>query len=129
MIIFHLRDESCGNKWICEHRWKQIFKMVQFRNVAEQSSVKDWWDNGSNQIAFSRENKAFIAINNDDYAMDVTLKTRMIPGKYCDIISGDKISGNCSGKIITVNENGTIKINIPSYLDNPIIAIHFGSKI
>lgn len=103
--------------------------MVQFRNVAGKSSVKDWWDNKSNQIAFSREDKAFIAINNDDYEMDVVLKTQMVPGKYCDIISGHTISGNCSGKTIIVNENGTIKVNIPSYLDSPIIAIHSESKI
>jgi len=24
---------TCGNGWVCEHRWRQIFNMVEFRNV------------------------------------------------------------------------------------------------
>ena len=24
-------DGTCGNGWICEHRWKQIHNMVEFR--------------------------------------------------------------------------------------------------
>ena len=27
-------DDSCGSGWICEHRWRQIYNMVKFRNVA-----------------------------------------------------------------------------------------------
>lgn len=27
-------DDSCGNGWVCEHRWRQIYDMVEFRNVA-----------------------------------------------------------------------------------------------
>jgi alpha-amylase len=26
-------DGTCGNGWVCEHRWRQIFNMVEFRNV------------------------------------------------------------------------------------------------
>jgi alpha-amylase len=26
-------DETCGNGWVCEHRWRQIFNMVEFRNL------------------------------------------------------------------------------------------------
>jgi alpha-amylase len=28
-----LSDGTCGNGWVCEHRWRQIFNMVEFRNV------------------------------------------------------------------------------------------------
>ena len=24
---------ECGNGWVCEHRWRQIYNMVEFRNV------------------------------------------------------------------------------------------------
>jgi alpha-amylase len=24
---------TCGNGWVCEHRWRQIFNMVEFMNV------------------------------------------------------------------------------------------------
>ena len=32
-------DGSCGNGWICEHRWRQIYNMVEFRNVAHGECV------------------------------------------------------------------------------------------
>jgi alpha-amylase len=50
-------DLSCGGGWICEHRWRQIYNMVRFRNTAQGQPVQNWWDNGNNQIAFSRGNK------------------------------------------------------------------------
>jgi hypothetical protein len=50
-------DLSCGGGWICEHRWRQIYNMVRFRNIAEFESVQNWWDNGNDQIAFSRGDK------------------------------------------------------------------------
>lgn len=86
-------DLSCDyNEWICEHRWRQIYNMVGFRNVAGFDQMSNWWDNGNNAIAFSRGNKAFIAINNDDHNIDTTLKTGLPAGEYCDIISGSKNS-------------------------------------
>jgi alpha-amylase len=30
-------DNTCGNGWICEHRWTQIYNMVGFRNVVAGS--------------------------------------------------------------------------------------------
>ena len=51
------RDLSCGGGWICEHRWRQIYNMARFRNTAAFQPVQNWWDNGNNQIAFSRGNK------------------------------------------------------------------------
>jgi alpha-amylase len=26
------RCGNCGNGWVCEHRWRQIFNLVEFRN-------------------------------------------------------------------------------------------------
>ena len=41
--------------------------MAEWRNVAggEGGSVDNWWTNGNNQIAFSRNGAAFIAFNNE----------------------------------------------------------------
>jgi len=122
-------DNTCGNGWICEHRWRQITNMAMFRNIAGFEPVRNWWDNGNNQIAFSRGNKAFIAINNDDYAMDVNLQTGLSGGSYCDVISGNKINGSCSGKTINVNSDGTTKIYIKFFDEDPVIAIHSESKL
>ncbi len=103
--------------------------MAKFRNVADGQQVQNWWDNGFNQIAFSRGNKAFLAIKNDEKGMHVSLKSGMSSGSYCDIISGNKINGSCTGKVITVSNDGTIKIDISSDAEDPMIAIHAESKL
>ena len=82
-------DLSCNAKeWICEHRWREIYNMVKFRNVAGDEKVTNWWDNGNNAIAFGRGNKAFIVINNEDSVVDNTFQTGLPAGQYCDIITG-----------------------------------------
>lgn len=63
--------------------------MVRFRNVVGVEPVANWWDNGVNQIAFSRGRKGFIAINDDEFALKQRLQTGLPPGVYCDVISGD----------------------------------------
>lgn len=103
--------------------------MVGFKNVAGDESVRNWWDNRNHQVAFSRGNRAFIAINNDEYAMDVQLQTGLPGGSYCDIISGNKINGSCSGKTINVNSDGTAKIYIKYFDTDPVIAFHIESKL
>ena len=103
--------------------------MAKFRNIADGHSVNNWWDNGGNQIAFSRGNKAFIAINNEEYGMNVNLQTGMPAGQYCDIISGNKINGSCTGKVVTVSGDGKMNVNIPYFVEDPIIAIHADSKL
>ena len=102
--------------------------MASFRNVAGFDPVANWWDNGGNQIAFSRGNKAFIAINNDGYSMDGTRQTGLPAGKYCDIISGNKVNGQCTGKTIEVFNGGTANLSIKNDED-PVVAIHIESKL
>ena len=57
------------------------------------------------------------------------LQTSMAAGQYCDIISGNKVNGSCTGKVIIVNDDGTTKVNIPYYSEDPVIAIHTDSKL
>lgn len=33
-------DGTCGNGWVCEHRWRQIFNMVTFSNVVAGNSLQ-----------------------------------------------------------------------------------------
>ncbi|XP_055383826.1 alpha-amylase 1-like [Condylostylus longicornis] len=122
-------DGSCGNGWVCEHRWRQISNMIGFKNIANGSEIKNWWDNGKNQIAFSRGNLAFIAFNGEDKNFDEILQTNLPPGEYCDIISGIKINNRCNGKQITVDSNGKSRIRIASFEYDGVLAIHQGSKL
>lgn len=81
---------TCGDGWVCEHRWPEIASMVEFRNVTQSAlSVDHWWDNGSNQIAFARGNRGFVVINNEDNALTETLMTGLPAGNYCNVLSED----------------------------------------
>ncbi|KAM4642679.1 pancreatic alpha-amylase-like [Discoglossus pictus] len=122
-------DSTCGNDWVCEHRWRQIKNMVIFRNAVNGQAVTNWWDNGGNQIAFGRGNKGFIIFNNETYNMDVTLNTGLPAGTYCDVISGQKDGTRCTGTQITVASNGTARFVISSSAADPFIAIHVNAKL
>ena len=56
--------------WKCQHRWPQIQSMVGFHNTARGEAVTNWWDNGTNQIAFGRGAKAYVAINHESVRAD-----------------------------------------------------------
>ncbi|XP_041506814.1 pancreatic alpha-amylase-like isoform X2 [Microtus oregoni] len=122
-------DTTCGNGWVCEHRWRQIRNMVAFRNVVNGQPLSNWWDNGSNQVAFGRGNKGFIVFNNDDWPLLITLQTGLPAGTYCDVVSGDKIDGNCTGIKVYVENDGTAQFSISHCAEDPFIAIHVEAKL
>ncbi|XP_064188330.1 alpha-amylase-like isoform X3 [Anguilla rostrata] len=122
-------DGECGDGWVCEHRWHQIRNMVIFRNVVNGQPLCNWWDNGSNQIAFGRGNHGFIVINNDDWTLDEILNTGLASGTYCDVISGQKEGGRCTGKQVTVGEDGKAHFRIKCSDPDPFFAIHMNSKL
>ncbi|XP_054870282.1 alpha-amylase-like isoform X2 [Amphiprion ocellaris] len=122
-------DQTCGDGWVCEHRWRQIKNMVIFRNVVNGQPQSNWWDNQSNQVAFGRGNRGFIIFNNDDWDLDVTLSTGMPGGTYCDIISGQKEGNRCTGKQIQVGGDGRAHFRISNRDEDPFVAIHAESKL
>nr|AYV99593.1 venom polypeptide [Dolopus genitalis] len=123
------RDDTCGNGYICEHRWRQIYNMVGFKNAVRGTQVTNWWDNGKNQIAFCRGNKGFIAFNGDNVHLNQRLQTCLPPGQYCDIISGSKTGASCSGKKITVDGSGFAQIALDTHELDGVLAIHVESKV
>lgn len=124
------KDVVCFNgEWICEHRWRQMYNMVRFHNVAIGSPVANWWDNGFHAISFSRGNRAFIAINNEDSSVTRTFQTGLPAGEYCDVISCDNnvqpcgnSGGTCRGSFVVAGD-GTATITVPNGED-PMIALH-----
>ncbi|XP_053247561.1 alpha-amylase 1-like isoform X4 [Podarcis raffonei] len=120
---------TCGNGWVCEHRWNQIRNMVTFRNVVYGQPITRWWDDDNNQVAFGRDGKGFVVFNNDDRALSVTLPTGLPPGTYCDVISGRKEGNLCTGTEIHVAANGTAHFQLNSQTENPFIAIHVEAKL
>lgn len=116
-------SSTCANSgWVCQHRWNNIANMVGFRNATLDAwSVDNWWDNGSNQIAFSRGNKGFVVINNEDYALSQTLQTGLPAGRYCNILAG---ATECSGALVEVASNGMATVNVPA---KSAAALHLGA--
>ncbi|CAG0886066.1 unnamed protein product [Cyprideis torosa] len=126
----NILDVSCGNGWICEHRWREIANMVIFRNVVRDSPLENFVAGTAHQIAFARAGRGFVAINNDDF-QDWTgsFETTLPQGVYCDVISGVKEDGGCTGKTVTVDAGGVASIDIPADEPVPMIAIHIGSEL
>ncbi|MEM5496376.1 alpha-amylase family protein [Paraglaciecola mesophila] len=121
--------ECFGQNWKCEHRWSYIAGAVDFRNnTNDDFSLSDWWDNGANQIAFGRSSSGFVAINKESYQLSASVPTSMAPGQYCNVLKG-QLAGDaqsCSGDVITVQNDGTINLNV---LPFDAIAIHHNGKI
>lgn len=118
-------SQSVGG-WVCEHRFRPIANMVGFRNAtASNWSVSNWWDNGNNQIAFSRGNLGFVVINKEGSSLTRTFQTGLPAGNYCDVISGDFSGGSCSGTVVAVDAAGNATLTVAAY---SAAALHAGAK-
>lgn len=119
-------DNTCGNGWVCEHRWRQIYNMIGFRNAVRNTGLNDWWDNGSNQIAFCRGGNGFIAFNGDNFALNRRFQTCLPQGRYCDVISGTRSGNTCTGTMITVDAGQFADIFLAADAYDGVLAIHSG---
>ena len=117
-------DGTCGNGWVCEHRWRQIYNMIEFRNVVAGTGVNDFWTNDFYQMAFCRGDKGFILFNLESYDVDRKFQTCLKPGVYCDVISGEKRGDECTGKSVTVEDYGWGHIHFPQTSPDGVLAIH-----
>jgi alpha-amylase len=122
-------DNLCQNGWVCEHRWRQIFNMVHFRNAVAGTGVNNWWDNGDNQIAFSRGDKGFIVFNLNNYAINRTFQTGLPAGTYCDVAAGSLSGSSCTGSSITVDGSGNAAISLAGNVEDGFRAFHVNAKL
>jgi alpha-amylase len=124
-----LPGNSCANGWVCEHRWRQIFNMVHFRNAVAGTSMTNWWDNGNNQIAFGRGNRGFIVFNNESGTLSRTFQTGLPAGTYCDVAAGSLSGGSCTGSSITVDGSGNAAITLAGNVEDGFRAFHVNARI
>ncbi|XP_075978454.1 alpha-amylase-like [Anticarsia gemmatalis] len=122
------KNGSCSGGYICEHRWDTIRRMVTFRNVVHGTKVQRWWDNGTDQIAFSRGGKGFIVFNIGSSILENTFDTGLPPGTYCDIKTGETNWEECTGKSVTVSSDGQADIRLNGRLGDLYLAIHVGRE-
>lgn len=99
--------------WKCQHAWREISGMVAFRNTARGQAVTNWWDNGGNQIAFGRGDKAYVAINHEGSGLTRTFQTSLPAGDYCDVQSGRRVSVDSSGRFTaTLGHNTAVALHV-----------------
>ena len=118
--------------WICEHRARSIANMVQFRRVSAGAPVVNAWNNGQNQLAFSRGDRGFVAINHEATPLAQALPTGLAPGSYCDVLSGDftpargAAPASCSGTTVEIDASGNIDLDVAP---ETALAIHASAKL
>ena len=100
-------------QWVCEHRDPSILNMVRFRRVVAGTDINHWWDDGAHAIAFSRGDQGFVAINRESVAVAATITTGVLPGTYCDRLTGGPAGGACAGTAVVVDASGAVQLNLP----------------
>ncbi|MFH4976495.1 hypothetical protein AB6A40_003204 [Gnathostoma spinigerum] len=119
-------DKTCAKEsgWVCEHRWPEIRRMALFRKhtvgTAATQIVTD-----DNRLAFARLGKGYFAVNNDWREWKLKVQTTLPDGLYCDVYSGEKVPGSCTGVIIAVKD-GMASFTVPS---EKFVAFHVGARI
>ncbi|MFF0861440.1 carbohydrate binding domain-containing protein [Nonomuraea sp. NPDC003560] len=108
-------DTDCSNgRWTCFDR--EMSGMVGFYNAVSGTSVGNWTDNGSNLIAFSRGDRGWVAINNENSGVTRTFTTGLPAGTY------PNVAGSGS---VTVNAGGTATVTVPA---KSAVAIRVGTS-
>lgn len=117
-----VEDVDCSptTGWQCTQRWTSIRGMVGFFKAVNGTQVTNWQDDGNNNIAFSRQNKGFLAINNTPNAKKVLYKTDLPNGEYCNVYE----VGNCSKTVKVID--GKVAATIAPY---SAIALHVDAKV
>lgn len=128
--VYQGEQSYCFEAWVCEHRWRAIAPMIEFRNYAADTPITHWWSNGTNQIAFGRGDKGFVVINREDTVLTHTFQTDLPAGDYCNILKSDRATHGrtCSDRTqqFTVNAAGQVTLTA---LPMEATAIHIGAKL
>ena len=107
-------NTNCAGGWVCVDRFTGVRNMVAWHNYAAGSPVSNWYDDGDNLAAFSRGDKAWIAVNNETTAKKIIVTTGLPAGKYCDIIHSSATGSGCTGPVVTVGARGIATVTVPA---------------
>lgn len=108
-----INSGSCGNGWVCEHRWSTTMNMAKFANVVAGTGMENFQNKGDS-MGFSRGNKGFFAMGDLN---NVEFFTGLPDGEYCDIIH------DCQQKI---QVSGGKAVFNKSQANDPVVAICVG---
>ena len=111
-------DVSCvkDSKWQCTQRLTSIRGMIGFYNAVRGTKVTNWQDDDDNNVAFSRGNKGFLAINNTEKPQKVSYKTDLPDGEYCNVYESKDCTKTVSvsgGKVeTTINAESSVALHV-----------------
>lgn len=103
---------SGNNGWTRQHAKRAVTGMVGFRNAVGSAKLTDWWDNGGSAIAFGRDGKGFVALNNGAGELKQTFATSLPAGTYCNVVAAAPSS--CDGHTVTVGDDGKARLSVPA---------------
>lgn len=120
--------------WDFAHRWTPIANMVGFRNASIGQPQQNWIvGNNGNQVAFSRGNVGFVALNNSGAAWTRSFATGLPAGTYCNVINGTKNGAGtgCTADSVTVDAAGNASFTVPANTSGsaPAVAIYTGQRV
>ncbi len=101
-------DDGCNADWVCEHRLPAIANMVAFRKATAGAPVTDWQQHGAAAISFGRGDVGHVVINAGEESIDVSVKTNLAPGDYCNVID----NASCDAPGISVSAEGRFQAQL-----------------
>jgi alpha-amylase len=119
--------------WDFAHRWTPLANMVGFRNAVTGQPQQNWTvGNNGNQVAFSRGNVGFVALNNSGAAWTRSFATGLPAGTYCNVINGSRNAAGtgCTADTVTVDAAGNASFTVPANTSGstPAVAIYTGQR-
>lgn len=134
-------DTRCSTDvegWSCPERDRAIQGMLEWRSAVGSDRVLRRWDSG-NQLALSRGQRGFLAVNDSDETLTRTFVTGLPAGSYCDEIANGAVGAesasvspttkptatSCGSTPITVDANGNVRVEVPAH---SAIAISVSSR-
>lgn len=122
-----------NQRWDLIHRWSDISNMVKFRAATSGQGVQNFITGTSNQIAFSRGNIGFLAINNDSSAWNIRLQTGLPAGVYCNVVHGllNLAKNACTSDSIEIGSDGVAQLTMMPNDGTtvPAIALYVEQKV
>lgn len=118
--------------WDFIHRWQPVSNMIKLRSAAAGQAQTNWTVGNANQVAFSRGNVAFVALNNTGTAWTRSFFTNLPAGTYCNVINGGRNGAGtaCTGSSVVVDANGNANITVPADgAQVPAVAIYTGQRV
>lgn len=109
-------------QFVCQHRWPALVGMVGWRNEVGTAGATVWSER--RVLAVDRDGHGLFVGNGGAAEAEHSLTTAMPPGDYCDVLTGGPTAGGCTGRTLTVAEDGTVAVVLPG---DGAVAIHVGA--